>query len=229
MRLNLGCSTDLRGPAWINVDIAPLAVIHEVATDGHYEFQQADLALPWPWEDSSIDEIYAADIFEHIGDCQHVGLQICEQCYGKPGVGYSPARDGRGGGSTGCMLCSYSPCMCVKRHWSGRIHVINESWRVLKPGGILRMECPDAAKGAGQWQDPTHVTPWTPNGLQYFCVDLDPPLKAWERFRQDYGVLAKFKLLDVSVSKYVDVIGVRNGPHISCEVYKFSAVLEVVK
>ena len=49
-----------------------------------------------------------------------------------------------------------------------RVLLSNELWRVLKPGGILRTECPDAAKGAGQWQVPSHTTPWTPNGLQYF-------------------------------------------------------------
>jgi hypothetical protein len=49
-----------------------------------------------------------------------------------------------------------------------RVLLGNESWRALKPGGILRMECPDAAKGAGQWQVPRHTTHWTPNGLQYF-------------------------------------------------------------
>src|ERR1700748_2843783 len=106
MKLNLGCSTDIRSIGWTNVDIVPQPA-------GVPNYQQADLALPWPWEDSSIDEIYAEDIFEHIGACEHCGGQYCDRCkqlnHGNP------------------------------RHWSGRIHVMNESWRILKPGGILTM------------------------------------------------------------------------------------------
>ena len=83
MRLNLGCSDSLRGGEWLNVDIAlgkeavlfgdtKVAQIEVDPTrrgpDGKgclgtvksvvaYKFQQADLALPWPWDDSSVDEI----------------------------------------------------------------------------------------------------------------------------------------------------------------------------
>jgi hypothetical protein len=97
---------------------------------------------------------------------------------------------------------------------------MNESWRVLKHGGILTMECPDAAKGAGHFQDPTHTTPWTPNGLQYF-VDGSG---AWNRFHDAYGITARFKLLKVSERKYEEMAGA-----VSAEVWKFTAVLEAVK
>ena len=165
MKLNLGCSTDLRLPPWTNVDISPRP--REFPT---VEYQQADLNSPWPWEDSSVDEIYAADIFEHIG--------------------------------------------------AGRIHVMNESWRVLKPGGRLAMICPDAAKGCGQWQDPTHVTPWTPNGLQYF----DPGCPAWKRFHEAYGIVARFRVLSVTERMYSEM-----ADHVRCEVWKWTASLEAIK
>ena len=155
MRLNLGCSSAVM-PGYVNVDL--VQPCDEVA----------DLALPWPWEDSSVEEIYAADIFEHIGDVP---------------LG--------------------APADFRHRHWSGRIHVMNEAHRVLKPGGILTMECPDAAKGAGQWQDCTHVTPWTPNGLQYFADGSG----AHKRFAAAYGITARFKVLGVTERKYDELAG----------------------
>lgn len=205
MRLNLGCSDNLLG-GWLNVDIArpdPLTVEN---------FQQADLALPWPWADSSVDEIYAADIFEHIGDCDHMG-QNCLHCWPRGAADQVNPHE--------------------LRHWSGRIHVMNESWRVLKPGGRLTMICPDAAKGAGQWQDPTHVTPWTPNGLQYFA-DGSP---AHKRFAAAYGITARFKVLGATENKYEEWAGspariLADDPpetRVYCEVWKFTAVLEAVK
>jgi predicted SAM-dependent methyltransferase len=200
MRLNLGCSTDLRGGEWINVDIA-LGKEHDPVK---FKFQQADLALPWPWDDSSVDEIYAADIAEHIGDCQHLGEEWCDWC--------APKRGGMPFGKR-------------TRHPLARIHWANEAHRVLKPGGILHMECPDAAKGAGQWQDPTHVTPWTPNGLQYFA---DGSL-AHKRFATAYGITARFNVLQVTERSYFEMAGPVLGPAVRCEVFKFAAVLEAVK
>lgn len=53
MRLNLG-ACDRKVENFISVDIAePADVI-------------ADLSKPWPWVDSSVDEVLAQDIFEHL-------------------------------------------------------------------------------------------------------------------------------------------------------------------
>ena len=97
---------------------------------------------------------------------------------------------------------------------------MNQAWRCLKPGGILRMECPDAAKGTGQWQDPTHVTPWTPNGLQYF-QDGSP---AWKRFHDAYGISARFLVHSITERSYTEMAG-----SCRCEVWKWTAILEAVK
>lgn len=53
MKLNLGCSDDHK-PGYVNVDCAPPAD------------QIVNLAQRWPWPDSSIDEIFARDVFEHL-------------------------------------------------------------------------------------------------------------------------------------------------------------------
>jgi len=58
MKLNLG-SCDKHFPGFVNVDICPPADVI------------ADLNGPWPWEDSSIDEIRAYDIIEHLPDKIH--------------------------------------------------------------------------------------------------------------------------------------------------------------
>lgn len=189
MKLNLGCSTDLRGGEWKDVDLAePCDIV-------------ADLSLPWPWEDSSVDEIYAADIFDHIGDCPHTGRVYCSRCWTGHHAAYT------------------------ERHWSGRIHVMNESWRVLKPGGFLIMECPDAAKGAGHFQDPQHVSPWTPNALQYY-TDRSP---AHKRFAWAYGITARFKVLAVVERRYEEVAGPVAEQCVRCDVWKWTAKLEAVK
>lgn len=58
MKLNLGCSDRLR-PGYMNVDC-----FRPVSADD--SFQLADLTQPWPWPDSSVEEIVADDIIEHL-------------------------------------------------------------------------------------------------------------------------------------------------------------------
>lgn len=59
MRLNLGCSDDVK-EGWTNVDIY-----------GEPPIVQADLRTDWPWSDSSVEQILAHDIFEHLPDKIH--------------------------------------------------------------------------------------------------------------------------------------------------------------
>ena len=58
MKLNLG-ACDRRLPGFLSIDIAPPAD------------QLADLSKTWPWPDSSVDEVAAFDIFEHLPDKRH--------------------------------------------------------------------------------------------------------------------------------------------------------------
>jgi SAM-dependent methyltransferase len=55
VRLNLGCS-DRSFAGFIGVDCAPGPVVDQIA----------DLTKPWPWADSSVDEVRAHDVFEHL-------------------------------------------------------------------------------------------------------------------------------------------------------------------
>jgi predicted SAM-dependent methyltransferase len=60
MKLNLGaCDRDLSCFGFQSVDIMPPA---DFVTD---------LSQPWPWADSSVEEVFAADIFEHLPDKRH--------------------------------------------------------------------------------------------------------------------------------------------------------------
>jgi len=162
MKLNLGCS-DRHIEGYVSVDILP-----HPGPLGRGEtaiYQSVDLnQWNWPWLDSSVDEILALDIFEHLTD---------------------------------------------------RIHSINEAWRVLRDGGRLTLECPNAAKGSGQWQDPQHISAWCPNSLQYY----EAGAPAREGFGEAYGIVARFRVLSVTERSYTE-----RG-----EVWKFRAVLEAVK
>lgn len=152
MKLNLGAA-DRRIAGFLSVDIC------------HPTDVFADLSLPWPWEDSSVEEVLAFDIIEHIAD---------------------------------------------------RIHFMNELHRVLQPGGRAKIETPNAARGAGFFQDPTHKSPWCLNSFQYF----QDGSFAHQRLAQAYGITARFKIIELSERSYQDVRE---------EVWKITALLEAVK
>lgn len=156
MRLNLGASDHRPAGDWVNVDIVPPAD------------QIADLREDWPWPDSSIDEVLARDILEHLPD---------------------------------------------KRH------TMNEMWRVLKPGGIARIQVPHATDGDGGHCDPTHCSYWTTSDFEYYC----PGVPERERFRGSayYGVKADFRVVEIKQQRFER----RFGGH----VVEIQAILEAVK
>lgn len=65
------------------------------------------------------------------------------------------------------------------------ITVMDEIWRVLKPGGTFYSSTPDAEYGQGAFQDPTHVSFWVENSWLYYTR---------EQFRNLYGIKANFKI-----------------------------------
>lgn len=163
MKLNLGAS-DRRIPGFISVDIASPA--DEIV----------DLAFKWPWQDSSVDEVMALDVCEHIGDTS------------------IPFAD------------------------TGRVHFMNELWRVMKPGARATIETPNAARGSGFFQDPTHVSPWCLSTFKYF----EHGAFARERLGDAYGIKARFRVISLDERE-------TNGEDPREKAWKITAVLEAVK
>jgi SAM-dependent methyltransferase len=71
LKLNLGAN-DRRFEGFISVDVCEPAD------------QIADLTQPWPWPDSSVDEVLAFDVFEHLPDKRHTMNELWRVC--KPGA-----------------------------------------------------------------------------------------------------------------------------------------------
>lgn len=134
---------------WTNVDLCPPAD------------QIVDLSGWWPWKDSSVMELKAWDIFEHL---------------------------------------------------PFKLHTMNEAHRVLVSGGRLDLFVP-TTDGRGAFQDPTHVSFWTPNDLFYFCEEY----VEWRRFRIAYGITAHFRVISQSHMEYPN------------RVWKLRVILEAVK
>lgn len=104
----------------------------------------------------------------------------------------------------------------VFEHLPDRVFTMNELHRVLKPGGIANIEVPNAAKGAGQHQDPTHVSTWCMNSFQYY----EHEAYARKRFAPRYGITARFRVISITERPYQDAYE---------EVWKILATLEAVK
>ena len=167
MKLHLGCSDDFK-PGYLNVDVCEPPAW---ATEDN--FKRVDLRngsvwregqaawIPfkdwrggwmWPWEDSTVEEIIAHDVFEHI-----------EQ------------------------LPNYSGN-------AGMIWTFNESWRILKPGGILDLVVP-CWPGIAPFCDPTHKVVYTQDTRYYFDERWNNPQGERGRLGAAYGIRAVFKTL----------------------------------
>lgn len=146
VRLNLGANQHpMEG--YINVDAVQYAGVDTVA----------DLEKRWPWADDSVDEIYTADLPEHLRGWYEVP---------DPFLVAAAKQYLLEGNYTQSIDRLISAIENPKRTY-GVLHFMNESWRVLKPGGLLRARIPTTESKA--WaQDPTHVSFWNENTLLYF-------------------------------------------------------------
>jgi len=71
MRLNLGCG-GRKFPDWINVDKFPTC-----SPDQMVDLEQ----FPWPWPDSSVDEVRMYHVLEHLGADTEICLGIIKELY----------------------------------------------------------------------------------------------------------------------------------------------------
>jgi SAM-dependent methyltransferase len=65
-------------------------------------------------------------------------------------------------GSVGVIRASH-----IFEHLKDPIHVMNEAYRILAPGGWLLIEVP-STDGRGAFQDPTHRSFWNSNSIWYY-------------------------------------------------------------
>jgi hypothetical protein len=138
----------------------------------------------------------ALDVCEHIGD-QHVQFD--------PAIGAHGAT---------VHVTALGPV----RHAIGRIWFMNELHRVLKHGARATIETPNAARGVGYFQDPTHVSPWCMSTFKYF----EHGSFAHTRLVKSYGITAAFRIVEMSESP-------SPGEGFGEQVWKIRAVLECVK
>ena len=75
-------------------------------------------------------------------------------------------------------------------HIRDLIFVMNEIWRVCKPGAIVRLTVP-YYKSPDAYRDPTHVRFFTEDSLQYFCGFVDD--------FSDYGIRCRFELVGQAI------------------------------
>lgn len=194
MKLNLGCA-DRFLPGFIGVDLMEIAPNHSPEA-----YQKVDLAGPWLWGDSTVDEVLAFDVIEHVGDCLHAGIVT----------------------GVRCTICAAAgQCMFGQkfRHPLGRIHFMNELHRILTPGARATIETPDASRGVGYFQDPTHVSPFCRSTFKYF----EHGAFAHTRLSKAYGITAAFKAIEMTA------LGPMSGEGYGEAVWKIRAVLEAVK
>ena len=89
-----------------------------------------------------------------------------------------------------------------------RIHIMDEIWRLLKPGALFTSFTP-STDGRGAFQDPTHYAFWNQNSFWYYTMD---------NHRALYGIKAKFDIVSISTTPM--------DPSFVCHV---NAVLRAVK
>lgn len=80
----------------------------------------------------------------------------------------------------------------ILEHLKNPIHVMNEAFRCLKPGGLFLIEVP-STDGRGAFQDPTHVSFWNTNSFWYYTNNFGT-----QRFLKHAGINCQFQEVRVA-------------------------------
>ena len=80
----------------------------------------------------------------------------------------------------------------ILEHLGDTVRVMEELWRILKPGGILRVRVPHA-RSMNFLHDPTHVSAFTEETFHYFT----PPDPSRTLSKYAYYSAARFEILDL--------------------------------
>ncbi len=153
MKLNLGCGGKIL-PGFVNVDKCALQGVNEVV----------DLfTVPWPWRESSIDEIQSSHLIEHIPHQQSA----------MPDYDW-PAR-------------VMNDCMQRLITLDSFLAFFAEAWRVLVPGGTITCIAPWGMSHQA-WQDPYHVRAIMPGTVAYLTGEI-----AQDQPSADYALPFRFE------------------------------------
>ena len=153
MKLNLGCS-DERKPGYVGVDCAPGPAVDQIA----------NLDARWPWKESTIDEIYAHDVFEHMGSIHQILGFPRQESIEVPGKIWC-MNEGHRVLRPGGILDLAVPCCHMA---DGRVNI-------------------------GAFADPTHRTYWTIDDCYFFLEQWNNPKGERGRLGPAYGITALFR------------------------------------
>ena len=115
----------------------------------------------------------------------------------------------------------------VFEHLPDKIHTMNELWRVLKPGGIARLQLPHAALGDGGHCDPTHCSYWTCSDFEYYVPGVAEYDRFHEGFAHVFGSWPAFRVLNLNERGHIPMVKYPRlfGGH----VVEFNIDLEAIK
>ncbi len=103
---------------------------------------------------------------------------------------------------------------CVFEHLDiDLVRIMDECWRILKPGGEIYIKVPNAEDYIGVWDDPTHRRPYTVKSFSFFDpsrnkIGLDfYTARKWDLF--EWGQAGKRNETGVWSSIYVKMKAVK--------------------
>jgi hypothetical protein len=167
MIIDLGCGNAKRGDIGIDIEGPPKSHADIVCNLGFEKI---------PLEDNFADRVVAHHFVEHIPDAVYLFNQHDQYV---------------------ANIGTYEMELKNKGWHTHRPHIFlfNEVYRILKNRGIFYVQVPIVTDGRGMvhqqaFQDPQHVSYWTPERFRYFSGD-------YYSHRELYGHTSRFELVSI--------------------------------